>query len=86
MTLNDELCNEVLCLIGQLINDCDGSPLPVYGLPAPQREARLRSEAHDYQNQVNYNIADEARLLRPKESGGGGVYDPVAVTTRGQGL
>ena len=34
----------------------------MFGLPAPQRDARLRFEAHDYQNQVNYNIANEARL------------------------
>ena len=61
MTLNDEIYNEVLCLIEQLINECGGSPLPVCGLPAPQRDARLRFEAHDYQNQVNYNITDEAR-------------------------
>ena len=61
MTLNDEIYNEVLCLIEQLINECGGSPLPVCGLPAPQRDARLRFEAHDDQNQVNYNIADEAR-------------------------
>ncbi len=68
MTLNDEIYNEVHCLIEQLINECGGSPLPVYGLPAPQRDARLRFEAHDYQNQVSYNIADEARQTQENQA------------------
>ena len=68
MTLNGEIYNEVLCLIEQLINECGGSPLPVCGLPAPQRDARLRFEAHDYQNQVSYNIADEARQTQENQA------------------
>ena len=58
MTLNGEIYNEVLCLIEQLTNECGGSPQRVYGLPAPQRDARPRFEAHDYQNQFSYSIAD----------------------------
>ena len=41
--------------------------MPVFGLPAPQRDARLRFEAHDDQNQVNYNIADEARRTQENQ-------------------